>query len=383
MKPATAGSKSFFIPSLDGLRAVSILIVFLSHAGLHKYVPGLFGVTVFFFLSGYLITTLLRLECEQTGGVSLGDFYWRRMLRIFPPFYIALGGIVVLAVTGVLSGVVDWTTIAAQAAHVANYQEILRGGAQLPGTEVLWSLAVEEHFYLVFPFLYLGLRRWVPSARNQFLILAGLAAAVLAWRVLLVLGLHAIPLDPNVSHHPRTCHATDTRLDSLLFGCMLAVYGNPALDPTRTARRAWIFVGLPLALLALAVSFAIRGPAFRETLRYTLQGVALFPMFIASIRYADAPIFRPLNWGWVRFLGVLSYPLYLTHSTVIALVQQGYPTAAGVSGSARTQHLLVQGVIALVASLVLAALVHYAVEKPVARLRKRLSHVKAPTAAGK
>ncbi|MCX6916776.1 MAG: acyltransferase, partial [Verrucomicrobia bacterium] len=67
MKPASVSPKSFVIPSLDGLRAISILLVFLSHAGLQRVVPALFGVTVFFFLSGYLITTLLRLEYEQTG----------------------------------------------------------------------------------------------------------------------------------------------------------------------------------------------------------------------------------------------------------------------------------------------------------------------------
>src|SRR5687768_15370495 len=87
-KPIT--SSPFQIPSLDGIRAVSFLIVFLSHAGLEHIIPGGFGVTVFFFLSGYLITTLLRMEAQKTGGIDLRGFYVRRVFRIFPPFYLFL-----------------------------------------------------------------------------------------------------------------------------------------------------------------------------------------------------------------------------------------------------------------------------------------------------
>ena len=78
------------IASLDGLRAVSITIVFLAHSGLKGIVPGFFGVTVFFFLSGYLITTLLRIEFERSGDIGLVDFYVRRMFRIWPLFYLVL-----------------------------------------------------------------------------------------------------------------------------------------------------------------------------------------------------------------------------------------------------------------------------------------------------
>src|ERR1041385_111615 len=82
---ASRKASFFHIPSLDGVRAVSFLIVFLAHAGLEKWVPGYFGLTVFFFLSGYLITTLLRMEYDKSGTISLRDFYFRRVLRIFPP----------------------------------------------------------------------------------------------------------------------------------------------------------------------------------------------------------------------------------------------------------------------------------------------------------
>ena len=91
----------FVIPSLDGIRAISFMLVFLAHAGF-PYIPGGFGVTVFFFLSGYLITTLLRREAEETGTLSFKLFYLRRVLRILPPFYAVLLLAFVLTRVGLL-----------------------------------------------------------------------------------------------------------------------------------------------------------------------------------------------------------------------------------------------------------------------------------------
>ncbi len=354
-------TQRFVIPSLDGLRAVAILIVFLSHAGLSHIVPGLFGVTIFFFLSGYLITTLMRLECERTGGINLRDFYMRRALRIFPPFYLVLGVIALLGVTGAVEGDFSWSAMAAQAGFVSNYWEIY-GGLQPAGTEVMWSLAVEEHFYLLFPLFYIVLRRVLPEARHQFMALIGLCGLVLAWRIFLVHGWQLIDLHHGGAHHPRTCHGTDTRLDGLLFGCALAVFGNPALDVGKGQRGLLVWIGLPLSGAVLGVSFLLRDVAFRETWRYTLQGLALIPVFIAVIRHPDWLPFRFLNWAWVRKFGVLSYAFYLVHSLVIALVKTHLPLSK-----------LWQGVAAFVVSIVLAWVMHVVIEKPCARLKKRFA----------
>lgn len=354
-------TQRFVIPSLDGLRTVAILIVFLSHAGLSHIVPGLFGVTIFFFLSGYLITTLMRLECERTGGINLRDFYMRRALRIFPPFYLVLGVIALLGVTGAVEGDFSWSALAAQAGFVSNYWEIY-GGLQPAGTEVMWSLAVEEHFYLLFPLFYISLRRVLPDARHQFMALIGLCGLVLAWRIFLVHGWQVIDLRHGGTHHPRTCHGTDTRLDGLLFGCALAVFGNPALDAAKGQKRLLLWVGLPLSGAVLGVSFLLRDAAFRETWRYTLQGLALIPVFIAVIRHPDWPPFRFLNWAWVRKFGVLSYAFYLVHSLVIALVKTHLPLSK-----------LWQGVAAFVVSILLAWAMHLVIEKPCARLKKRFA----------
>ena len=129
--------RGFHIPSLDGIRALSILIVFLSHAGLSHIVPGTFGVTVFFFLSGYLITTLLRREYEKHGRICFGFFYMRRAFRILPPLYLILATTVLLAVVGVLpGGVTKWNGVLARV-FLANYYGNQWRREPSPGTEVL------------------------------------------------------------------------------------------------------------------------------------------------------------------------------------------------------------------------------------------------------
>jgi peptidoglycan/LPS O-acetylase OafA/YrhL len=367
---------AFHIPSLDGMRAAAIMIVFLSHAGLSHVVPGLFGVTVFFFLSGYLITTLLRMECERHGSANLRQFFLRRTLRILPPFYLILTLIALLTAWSVLPGGFHAQALTAQALFAANYWEI-GGGVQPPGTEVLWSLAVEEHFYLIFPFFYLAMRRALHDRRHQFALLMALCGAVLAWRMLLVHQLSAIDLQSGSAHHPRTCHATDTRLDGLLFGCALAVWGNPALDATRIRRSQWLWLMLPACVALLLATFVIRSVPFRETWRYTLQGLALMPIFITAIRHAGALPLRFLNWRWVSQLGVLSYAFYLTHTLLLAVVEHWLPAPAYLS---HAPLMLLRGAVAFTLTISASWLIHQCVEKPFLRMRRRLGSGATTTA---
>jgi peptidoglycan/LPS O-acetylase OafA/YrhL len=344
----------FEIPSLDGLRTLSFGFVFLAHAGLADVIPGGFGVTVFFFLSGYLITTLMRLEYEETGHVSLKQFYLRRVLRIHPPFYLVLGSALLLTLLGVIGGPLELRAVTAQALHYANFWFIRHGFAGVPfGTGVYWSLAVEEHFYLVFPWMYALLRR-LPGPR-QVLVLLGICALVLAWRSWLVMASHAI--------EDRTALASDTRFDSLLFGCALALYGNPALDAPRLAQGIWKYALLPLGVTGLLLSFLMRNAVFRETFRYTLQGVCLVPVFVCAVRHANWGPFRALNWAPLKWTGKVSYSLYLVHQIVIGVV---YPRLN------KVPTLLVPGALALGISLAIAALIYRFIEQPCARLRRRL-----------
>jgi peptidoglycan/LPS O-acetylase OafA/YrhL len=360
------GASSLKIPSLDGFRAVSILIVFMSHAGLRQIIPGTFGVTVFFFLSGYLITTLLRLEWKETDAISLRHFYLRRVLRIFPPLYLTLAFASVVTLVGLLPGTLTWSAFGAQVMFLANYYKIYRAGFGMPpGMLVLWSLAVEEHFYVGFPLLYIVLERRGVRPRMQAAILLGICALVLAWRFTLVrwLGVDVTAASGgwDRSWH-RLAEATDTRLDSILFGCILAVWGNPALEPTRFSPRIWKGVLMPLGVATLLFTFAYRGEEFRETTRYTLQGLGLFPIFIAAIRYPSFWLFRPLQNRWVGRLGVLSYTFYLIHDTFIETVDHlvGRPTVWG-------------GALSFVLSVAFCELSYRFVEKPCAALRRQLS----------
>jgi peptidoglycan/LPS O-acetylase OafA/YrhL len=359
---ARATREALYIPSLDGIRAAAVMLVFAAHAGLKERVPGNFGVTVFFFLSGYLITTLLRAENERTGRVSLRSFYLRRVLRIFPPFYLVLVVASALTVVGALPGPrLEPGALLAQASYLTNYLIIQHG--QLgwwegiaPGTWIFWSLSVEEYFYLGFPLLYLALLRWLPGRGRQALVLLGICAVVLAWRVVLVLLLDA--------SKERTYIATDTRIDSILFGCVLGLYGNPVLDSTRVGERVWKLALVPLALAGLVVSFAMRSPHLQETVRYSLQGLCLFPLFVTAVRWPRWLPLRLLNVGWVKFLGLLSYSIYLVHPAVLW----------GVTSWTRLP-APVQAAIGLALTLLIALVIYELIEKPAARLRRRLSRV--------
>src|SRR6266849_1636554 len=348
------------IPSLDGLRAVAVLIVFAGHAGLSELIPGNLGVTIFFFLSGFLITTLLRVEFERSARIDLLAFYARRAIRILPPMYIILAAATLLTLAGLLEGTISPSALFAQIVHWSNYYVISNGWweGRAPGTWIYWSLAVEEHFYLVFPVLYLALRRFVPTARRQALVLLIICAAVLLWRFALVYGLNA--------YKEQTYIATDTRIDSILFGCVLAIAANPVLDRVPLPRWIWTFALLPAGLVAIAGSYVVRDAGFAQTLRYSVQGIALVPIFVVCIRDAGWGVFRALNWRPLMFIGAISYTIYLAHPTVLFALAQWTRWPA-----------LIQGSAALALTLAIAVLMHVLVERPLGRLRRRLSRVAA------
>jgi peptidoglycan/LPS O-acetylase OafA/YrhL len=349
------------IPSLDGLRGVAVLLVLSSHtlqaALLPDVIPGSFGVTVFFFLSGYLITTLLRVELEDTGGIAFGHFYLRRVLRIFPPFYLVLllaalrGQYAILLHT---DNQMEWSYVLGQALQLTNYLQIYLDTEHLaPGTNIFWSLAVEEHFYLLFPWFFLWLAR-IEQPRRRAAVLYAVCALVLLWRCYLEFALH--------SSYNRTYCATDTRIDSILFGCALAVSGNPVLDPTRISENAWKYRLLPLSIAGLALSFVISSASFQDTWRYTLQGLCLIAVFVVAIRYPAWGPMRLLNTKLLGWVGLISYSLYLVHLSVLKMVY----TVWG-------HKLWVLLCVGWVASIGLSAAIYYAIERPAGRLRKRLA----------
>jgi peptidoglycan/LPS O-acetylase OafA/YrhL len=328
------------IQSLDGIRAVSFLLVFVAHTGLEKYVPGGLGVTIFFFLSGFLITTLMREEYAKSGALNLKHFWMRRALRILPPFYIVL-------IAAALVSPVALGPIRAQVFNVTNYWVMNHGYEGMPlGTGVYWSLSVEEHFYLLFPFAFIALQRL--KRRDQLFILYGACALILAWRYVLVLHFHSIT--------NRTYMGTDTRIDSIIFGCALAVWN---VEKRRLIEWRWAIYAAAAAAV-LGVCLTVRGEAFREGLRYTLQGLALTVLFIAAVRFPKWTPMRVLNTRILKFLGVLSYSLYLLHYAVIYAVQAAIP------------NVIVASVLAFFVSVGCSYIIYRLVEKPCANLRRSL-----------
>lgn len=352
-------TSAFHIPSLDGFRAVAVMLVFLSHAGLGKFIPGGFGVTIFFFLSGYLITTLLRREYNKTAKINLRNFYIRRMLRIWPNFYLVLILGAALTILKIIPGYIEFAGVAAQSLHFANYYYIYWGGrGTTDGSTVFWSLAVEEHFYLIFPIIYISLLNIRPqlSPPSIFKLLMALCLIILLWRIYLVWFQH-VPAD-------RTYYLSDTRFDSLLFGCGLAVFNNPMIDTKEYVHEILLkYFFLPIGISLLLFSFIDRSQFFRDTYRYTIQGIALFPIFIAAIRYPNWWPFRFLNFRFVRFIGVLSYSIYLVNLTVIDVVGHYFSAYS----------MWLQGVLALILSILIAYAIHTLVEIRLTRLRKQYS----------
>jgi peptidoglycan/LPS O-acetylase OafA/YrhL len=344
------------IPSLDGIRAISFLIVFCAHMGAGDIVPGGLGVTIFFFLSGFLITTLMRDEQQRKGSVSLRHFWIRRVLRIFPPFYIVLVGSILFTFVYYPPGTLAVPAVAAQLLHFTNYWIIYHGyDHQPPGTGVYWSLAVEEHFYLVFPWVFVGMQRLRMSGKSQSILLWTVCGLALLWRFVLVTHFHS-PTD-------RTYIASDTRMDSILFGCALAVWNNPVLDAVSLNERRWKYWLAPLGVALLLLSLVFRNPVFRETARYTLQGAALTLLFIAAIAFPRWWPFRVLNTKPMQKLGTLSYTLYLVHQVMLFGFEKSPLHSLPV---ART-------VAAFAGALAFAWLVYRYVERPCAVLRRRLT----------
>ncbi len=301
------------IPSLDGIRAVSVAIVFFAHAQLSDAIAGGFGVTIFFFLSGFLITTLFVREWRDTGGIHIGHFYIRRFLRLSPPLFVTLGVSYLLLHYGVAEGTFEPVAILSQLFYFHNYYlaAFPGSGSVVAGLQPLWSLSVEEHFYMIFPLMFLLFTRGRIDIRHIF----GLLVLIILWRYIRFEFLRGTQWQIYIS--------TDTRFDSILYGCLLAL-----LERNGTANRIFptdskrMTVWLLAAFLILGASILARDMAFRSTLRYTVQGLALMVVFHYAVTRPDFALFRPLNNRWVRLIGLYSYSIYLSHYVIIRLFMQ-------------------------------------------------------------
>jgi peptidoglycan/LPS O-acetylase OafA/YrhL len=288
------------LPALDGLRAVAVFVVISYHAGVMQGVPGDLGVTLFFVLSGFLITWLLAREFAATGSISIRSFYARRALRIFPAYYVFI--LFSLAVDTALGHRWSRALIAVAFTYLVNYYNAFLGH---PTTSIAhaWSLAVEEQFYLLWPLACLALlRRSKKTAAYGVVIVIVLT---LVWRSTLYLFLHA-----PVSY---VYNAFDTRCDSLAIGCFLAL----SLD-TRWFRVAQQKIQssplLPLVTLAaIWLSHHFGTSAYHYTVGMTIDATLLAVFMVQMLGLSVRPLWSWLDHPIARWLGRISYPSYLYH----------------------------------------------------------------------
>jgi peptidoglycan/LPS O-acetylase OafA/YrhL len=350
-----AGLAQGRLPGLDGLRALSILLVMLSHFGFGSVVPGALGVTIFFFLSGFLITTLLQREMSETGRVNVHAFLIRRVLRLQPELaaYILITGLLGAALLG-LPRPIDFL---AGLFYFSNYYQL----AALAGATAtdfrwphLWSLAVEEHFYLVYALGFMALFRG-----RALLVMATLCLAILAWRYVIVIHFE----NPRYAYE-----ATDARIDSILYGCLAAfiLWRHGAALRSALGGGYWIPGLAGLALLGF--SLLCRDPLFRDAGRFSVQGVALMLM-IASAYLGNGANFAIglLELAPCQWMGRMSYAAYLWHFDVFKLFELYLPD--GAFETARLRNLpLAAAMIAI--TFAIAWLSHRAIYRPMLRLRR-------------
>ena len=334
-------------PYLDGFRGISILIVAISHGGFGHIVPGGFGLTVFFFISGYLITSLLLKEKDSRGFIGLPDFYMRRLWRLIPALVVYIAVSLMLALA--LHEKQGLAEPASALFYYSNYYKLFIGYDRVGGSyspyDVLWSLAVEEHFYLFFAPL-------VAFIRNRKTLLKTILFLLVAPLLIRALATHFMPPALSAEYAYR---ATDARIDSIAYGCLLAVLGQQSFLKLKS--RAVFALGVALILLSLL----IRDEYFRQVIRYTMQGVGLYLIF-SEVIYAD-------TMGWARkclsgkfivFIGKLSYSMYLYHWLGLILMVL-FVGAIDLGPRWQAAYWAV--------TMALSALSYYVVERPTLKLR--------------
>jgi peptidoglycan/LPS O-acetylase OafA/YrhL len=332
---------------LDGARGIAILFVAISHGGFKNIIPGALGVTIFFFVSGYLITSLLLKEQEIHSKVNLINFYMRRMWRLMPAlvFYVLLSA----SATALLLSEIDLLEPLSAIFYISNYYNIYPGyklvNGAYPFYGVLWSLAIEEHFYLLFT----PLIAFIKSPKKLLITIISLIIFPLIERM--IIG-HFATAEFLENY---TYHATDTRIDSIAYGCLLAALGY---------KRIFNFdskVIFSIGIFGILASLLYRDEYFRNVFRYSLQGISLYLIFNEIIFSGKMSSMRSiLSNGIMVFIGKLSYSMYLYHWFAV-IIMMLYVGAAEVKPMWQAGYWMI--------TVSMSLLSYYCIERPTLKLR--------------
>lgn len=293
------------IPALDGLRGVAILLVIIHHQLIPLSLRGGFlGVDLFFVLSGFLITSLLLKEFDATNSISLSGFYARRVLRLAPALVLYL--IASVLITYFLHP--EQTTreirlVGLALAYLTNWRMALGWDSSLDPTAIIWSLSIEEQFYLLWPpLLFLALCTRVK--RTQLAVALSILIVGIAF--------HRAFLFSHGADLKRMYYGTDTRVDAPLVGCLIAILSASQLgERLKTA----LHVGANAAVAGLI--FLVVTSTFNDGFLYR-GGYTLVALLAGLLTWSLADsrtsaIARSLSWFPLRWFGVISYGLYLWH----------------------------------------------------------------------
>jgi peptidoglycan/LPS O-acetylase OafA/YrhL len=335
-------------PELDGLRGCAILLVLIGHTVTNRYWRdagplGMSGVLLFFVLSGFLITGLLCSEERRSGTISLREFYRRRVFRILPAFAVY---ILILSLLIYLRLVTDtnWKSVAVSVIFLENNF----GGGVSVGH--LWSLSLEEQFYLAWPLLFLLLGRERALAPTL-----GLIVGIWVYRTVAIA---VAPYDYGLGVFE---HRSDFRMDSILVGCALALLLDRASEPQGRFVSLLRWATHPIWVVPVLFCWTVyceRQPFL--SLYLTIQTVLTWCLVLHVIAFPDSSIGWLLRTRPLRFLGLISYSLYLWNQLFISV-------------SVPDWGFIRQMPLCLFASVGAAILSYFFVERPFLVLKRRYS----------
>ena len=353
------GKKRRYITGLDGIRAIAVIMVLAYHLKLALFKSGFLGVTVFFVLSGYLITGILISEVEEEGTIDLKNFWLRRIRRLVPA--VMSMAVVIIFVSAVVNRIIftkGCKDFLASVLGFNNWWQIFNkvsyfeaAGVPSPFTHC-WSLAIETQFYLIYPLILLGIYKLVKSRgegrANRGLLFAGVTLLLALISVILMIVL----FDPQ-QDASRVYYGTDTRAFSLLFGALLAILWEYRMVPRRLSASVNMVLGSVSFAVLLVMTIAINGSSNFWYRGGQFVGTILTVLVIYTVSGRKTWLSRFLSNPVLKWIGDRSYSIYLWHYPIIFLISKGIKASWWIT------------LIEIVLSVVLAELSYRFIETPI------------------